>query len=98
MAPTLHWLPDQIKHLTTIESLCLRLPSLIELPDWLGDFSLLRQLDLSYCKTLTHLPSTMRDLAPKELNIYRCDQLVPKCAKDGEEWHKISHIPKFCHD
>ncbi|KAL2896443.1 Protein SUPPRESSOR OF npr1-1 CONSTITUTIVE 1 [Bienertia sinuspersici] len=66
-----------------------------QVPDWVGNLSSLQKLELEGCKNLMHLPS--RDVILKmtrltALTIRSCPLLQEKCAKDGAEWDKISHI------
>lgn len=65
------------------------------LPEWLGDLSSLRELELWYCGKLSSLPESVKKLTKLQfLSIWGCPNLGSRCRKDvGEDWHKIKHVP-----
>ncbi|KNA25574.1 hypothetical protein SOVF_005270 [Spinacia oleracea] len=67
-----------------------------QVPEWIGNLSLLQKLELKLCKNLIHLPShdvILRMTRLRALVIKSCPLLQERCAKDnGPEWDKISHI------
>ncbi|KAL8161113.1 LOW QUALITY PROTEIN: hypothetical protein V2J09_012602 [Rumex salicifolius] len=71
----------------------------IQLPEWLGNLSSRDTMHIWGCKSIKQLPSSaaMRSLTKlTELNIKYCPLLEERCRKDGgEEWRKISHIPRI---
>ncbi|GFP95598.1 putative disease resistance protein rga3 [Phtheirospermum japonicum] len=94
-----HWdsLPDQLQHLTSLEYLRLDDFGIEALPEWFGNLSSLKRLELFSCKKLRHLPpkQAMQRLSKfTYLYIYECPLLILKEKKIVDsEWHKISHIP-----
>ncbi|KAI3837898.1 hypothetical protein MKW92_000142, partial [Papaver armeniacum] len=87
-------LPDQLQFLTSLQHLILEdFPSLVTLPEWLGNFVLLKKLVLRWCQSLKNLPSkeqmlrlTMLDM----IQLQRCPLLDDSFyGKDS----KIAHIP-----
>ncbi|XP_068343105.1 putative disease resistance protein RGA3 [Pyrus communis] len=98
--PKLKSLPQQIQHLTSLTSLCISYFDGMEtLPEWLGNFTSLTQLEIWGCANLLYLPTVeaMQRLTKlHELFISDCPRLNERCTKDnGPEWSKISHIPKI---
>ncbi|XP_057781493.1 putative disease resistance protein RGA3 [Salvia miltiorrhiza] len=88
-------MPESIQHLTALTSLCLIDFGMEELPEWFGNLSSLKSLQLYNFKRLRRLPSmdAMRRLTTlKRLVIKRCPELVIKSEADYE-WPKVSHIP-----
>ncbi|RYR44006.1 hypothetical protein Ahy_A08g040387 isoform D [Arachis hypogaea] len=67
-----------------------------KLPDWIGNLTELAVLEINNCDGLTSLPEGLRNLKSlQRLCIYSCSQLEESCARNhGDEWNKISHIPK----
>ncbi|GAB2271473.1 hypothetical protein Dimus_006312 [Dionaea muscipula] len=97
--PKLKSLPDQLRRFTALEDLVIiAFDGLEEIPEWIGELSSLRQLQICLCRNLRHLPSRTVMLGMKKLNaivIEKCPILAEGCAKDvGPEWDKISHIKK----
>ncbi|OVA05271.1 hypothetical protein BVC80_441g7 [Macleaya cordata] len=93
----LNYLPHQLQYLKNLEVLSIRnFHGLVALPEWLGNFSSLQQLEIWYCKNLMHLPSkeVMQCLtALRCLFINSCPLLKKQCStKSGSEWYKISHV------
>nr|XP_011467953.1 PREDICTED: putative disease resistance protein RGA3 isoform X2 [Fragaria vesca subsp. vesca] len=98
--PKLKSLPQQVQHLTSLTSLTIRYFKGVEaLPEWLGNLASLVKLSIYYCDYLKYLPSleAMQRLTKLQvLNVYGCPLLQQRCTKDtGEEWPKISHIPRI---
>ncbi|GKV04442.1 hypothetical protein SLEP1_g16594 [Rubroshorea leprosula] len=74
------FLPDQLQHLTALESLALEKFNKVEvLPDWLGNLSSLQGLYIRECPNLKK----------------RCIKYIEGKQYAGEEWSKISHISKI---
>ncbi|XP_048423031.1 putative disease resistance protein RGA1 [Pyrus x bretschneideri] len=94
--PKLKSLPQPIQHSTSLTSLSISDFDGVEaLPEWLGDLTSLTKLKISSCENLMYLPTVeaMQRLTKlHELEIYVCPRLRERCAKDGPEWPKISHI------
>ncbi|TVU49240.1 hypothetical protein EJB05_00539 [Eragrostis curvula] len=79
---------------SSLRSLSLELIDLEVLPEWLGQLNRLEDLSIYYCGNLTYLPNSIRNLtALKKLVIHCCPRLIEKC--QGEDFHKITHIPKL---
>ncbi|KAJ1266237.1 hypothetical protein BS78_08G136100 [Paspalum vaginatum] len=77
----------------SLRRLDLLLPDLEILPEWLGQVITLEVLRILFCRKLTSLPESIRNLtALKILDIWRCPRLVERCK--GADAHKISHIPE----
>ncbi|XP_058209384.1 uncharacterized protein LOC131322165 [Rhododendron vialii] len=98
--PKLKFLPDQLRHLTSLRKLEISdFNGLEALPEWLGNFSSLESLTLRLCMNLTRLPSleTFRLLKNlQSLAIFRCPLLKKRCEEErGEELSKIAHIPSL---
>uniref|UniRef100_K3XEL1 Uncharacterized protein n=1 Tax=Setaria italica TaxID=4555 RepID=K3XEL1_SETIT len=63
------------------------------LPEWLGDLTSLRQIEIGSCPMLSSLPESIQRLTGlKKLRIANCLALSEKC--QGEDKHKIAHIPE----
>ncbi|KAL8483034.1 hypothetical protein ACS0TY_025914 [Phlomoides rotata] len=92
--------PDQLQHLTTLEALELECFGIEELPEWFGNLSSLRFLNLRDCKKLRRLPSVeaMRRLTKlHNIRISGCPLLKLRPIQqqsdaDESEWPKISHL------
>ncbi|KAJ4973700.1 hypothetical protein NE237_006874 [Protea cynaroides] len=68
------------------------------LPQGLGKLTSLEILDIRTCSKIKSIPEgELQHLtALQELTIMRCPTLRQRCQKDiGEDWSKISHIPKI---
>ncbi|KAM2419856.1 hypothetical protein EV1_026117 [Malus domestica] len=95
--PKVKSLPQPIQHSTCLTSLSISGFDGVEaLPEWLGDLTSLTELKISYCENLMDLPTVeaMQRLTKlHKLVIFCCPRLKERCAKDGPEWPKISHIP-----
>ncbi|KAM5569577.1 putative disease resistance protein RGA1 [Rosa sericea] len=96
--PKLKSLPQQIQHLTCLNTLYIEMFSGVEaLPEWLGNLTSLEVLAIIYCENLKYLPTlqAMQRLTKlKTLGIRGCPLLKENCTKDtGPEWPKIAHIP-----
>ncbi|CAN6699444.1 unnamed protein product [Malus baccata var. baccata] len=95
--PKVKSLPQPIQHSTCLTSLSISGFDGVEaLPEWLGDLTSLTELKISYCENLMYLPTVeaMQRLTKlHKLVIFCCPCLKERCAKDGPEWPKISHIP-----
>ncbi|KAM3317326.1 hypothetical protein ACQJBY_035146 [Aegilops geniculata] len=92
--PNLTCLPESMKNLTALKILKLiGCKGLELLPEWLGQLTSLEELITCDCPNLTSLPESIRSLsALKVLIIVRCPILIERC--QGEDAHKIGHIPK----
>ncbi|TKW18848.1 hypothetical protein SEVIR_5G458601v4 [Setaria viridis] len=63
------------------------------LPEWLGDLTSLREIEIVSCPMLSSLPESIQRLTElKKLRITDCPALSEKC--QGEDKHKIAHIPE----
>jgi Leucine-rich repeat (LRR) protein len=63
------------------------------LPEWLPTFKSLHTLVIDNCPKMSSLPEgTHRLTALRELTIGGCPELIRKC--QGEDQHKITHVPK----
>ncbi|KAK9140734.1 hypothetical protein Scep_010415 [Stephania cephalantha] len=98
-SPKMKSLPHQLRYLTKLKILVIHeFDGLIDLPEWLGDLTLLEHLTIWSCRNLIHLPSkeVMQRLSLLEyLFIEDCSLLKENCDKErGGEWEKISHISK----
>jgi len=82
-----------------LEHLCInRCGGLVSLPEliWKGPQSL-RTIDIVECEALRSLPEGIQHLTSLEvLTIHGCSALKKRCEVGrGEDWYKISHIPKL---
>ncbi|KAL4614066.1 hypothetical protein ACB092_07G028400 [Castanea dentata] len=80
----------KLLHLSAIQEL----ESLPE--EWFKNLTSLETLDIWDCPNLTSLPEGMSHLTSlQRLDIVGCPKLKQRCEKEnGEDWDKISHIPK----
>ncbi|GKV34345.1 hypothetical protein SLEP1_g42721 [Rubroshorea leprosula] len=85
---------DQIQHLTALESLEIEDFDVLEaLPNWFGNLSSLRNLEISNCKSLKHMKAIQRFSKYGRLCIDECPELKKRCKRgSGPEWDCISHI------
>ncbi|VAH96290.1 unnamed protein product [Triticum turgidum subsp. durum] len=92
--PKLTSLPESMKNLTALRKLrLLQCKGREILPEWLGQLTSLEELFIRDCPSLTCLPESIKNLsALKLLRIVRCPSLIARC--QGEDAHKICHIPK----
>ncbi|XP_057781465.1 putative disease resistance protein RGA3 [Salvia miltiorrhiza] len=91
-------MPESVQHLTSLYELSLEDFGMEELPEWLGNLSSLKELNLDNCKRLRRLPSmdAMRRLTTlKVLFIEDCPELVIESEATDSEWPKLSHIPSI---
>ena len=90
----LNSIPDEIQHFTAIKMLFIReFDGMETLPEWLGNISSLRRLQLYRCKNLVYLPTKQAIQHVRRLDINDCPKLKERCAKgSGAEWSKISDI------
>ncbi|KAL8499110.1 hypothetical protein ACS0TY_022180 [Phlomoides rotata] len=89
-------LPQALQHIPSLQSLTLKgLEQLASLPDWLPNLASLTQLHIEACLEIPSLPSSIQGMSNlKLLRISCCSQLKRRCEEpNGEDWHKISHIP-----
>ncbi|XVE80857.1 hypothetical protein DITRI_Ditri15bG0014500 [Diplodiscus trichospermus] len=91
-------LPHQLQCLSGLKNLLIQdFNGVKDFPEWLGNLSSLRRLDISDCKNLMYMPSkeAMERLTNlQELYIVRCYRFYENSA----EWSKISHITGVeCH-
>ncbi|XP_072957997.1 putative disease resistance protein RGA3 [Typha angustifolia] len=70
---------------------------LTTLPKWLGCLTSLKCLQLEDCKNLAALPEGLQRVTSlHQLHIERCPLLVSRCEEEeGEDWHKIAHVPRL---
>ncbi|KAI3967610.1 hypothetical protein MKW92_003485 [Papaver armeniacum] len=87
---------DQLQHLTSLHRLNIKdFPGLLSLPEWFGELSSLRILDIENCRKLEYLPSEeemLRLTSLQILNIRYSPLLLERCCFPNEEWHKIAHL------
>ncbi|KAI3953115.1 hypothetical protein MKW98_020310, partial [Papaver atlanticum] len=95
-------IPDDLQYINSLQDLRIwDYPSLVALPEWVGNFASLRLLGVRRCKNLKYLPShkQMQRLTSLQLlHIADCQVLMDRCKERGEESYKISHIPKIDYD
>ncbi|ESW30165.1 hypothetical protein PHAVU_002G130100 [Phaseolus vulgaris] len=67
------------------------------LPDWLGDMTSLKKLEILFCWELRSLPSSIKRLTNlSSLIILECPYLEKRCKREtGEDWQYIKHIPEI---
>ncbi|KDP40513.1 hypothetical protein JCGZ_24512 [Jatropha curcas] len=82
-------LPSSLKNLRL--SACANLETL---PSCLHELPNLESLSLHSCQKLASLPVSGLSVSLRSLSIVECALLEEKCAKGGEDWAKIAHIPK----
>ncbi|KAK4368331.1 hypothetical protein RND71_012123 [Anisodus tanguticus] len=75
----------------TICNLCVcRFPSLTLLPEWLGELTSLKELNILQCDNLGSLPECMERMNLQSLNILFCAILDKRCEPgQGEDCYKI---------
>ncbi|GFZ16346.1 hypothetical protein Acr_25g0007550 [Actinidia rufa] len=70
---------------------------LTSLPEWLGNLTLLRSLDISNGPKVSSLPASIQSLT-KLQKLYSSQyspELARRCEKGkGEDWYKIAHVPE----
>ncbi|KAL8504193.1 hypothetical protein ACS0TY_022795 [Phlomoides rotata] len=89
-------LPQVLQHIPSLQSLSLHyLDQLTSLSDWLP--TSLTQLEIMCCPEIPSLPSSIQGMSNlKLLSIWYCPKLESRCEEpNGEDWHKISHIPRL---
>ncbi|KAK7856476.1 putative disease resistance rpp13-like protein 1 [Quercus suber] len=93
----LNSLPDDIQRFTALTQLSIRKFDQMEaLPEWLGNLSSVRNLDLRDCMNLMYLPTAGAMQHLTYLEIWDCPKLKERCVKgSGAEWLKIAHIPNI---
>ncbi|XP_049365331.1 putative disease resistance protein RGA3 [Solanum verrucosum] len=89
-------LPEALRHVHNLQSLSVcRFSSLTLLPEWLGELTFLKELNIVQCDNLASLPECMERMNLQSLNILGCAILEKRCKPgQGEDWYKIEHIPK----
>ncbi|CAJ1930962.1 unnamed protein product [Sphenostylis stenocarpa] len=67
------------------------------LPEWVGDMTSLKELELIGCRELRSLPSTFPRLTNLcRLRINDCPHLEERCKREtGEDWQLIARIPEI---
>jgi aquaporin TIP len=87
-------LPEAIRGFPSLQRLVIRhCEDLETLPEWLEDLASLRELVINNCPNVPSLPESIQRLtALKKLHIIDCPTLSEKC--QGEDKHKIAHIPQ----
>ncbi|XVE80893.1 hypothetical protein DITRI_Ditri15bG0017600 [Diplodiscus trichospermus] len=88
-------LPNQLQHLTALKRLQIQHFSGVKaLPEWLGDLSSLRVLNIENCENLGHLPSKEAMQRLSDLQLLSIDA-CPLLRENRAEQSKISHIPNI---
>ncbi|CAN4091057.1 unnamed protein product [Withania somnifera] len=92
-------LPLWLQHFSgTLKSITIwECPNLATIPEWIGDFISLNRLEIGVSPMLTSLPEGMRSLTALQMLIVTSGSSILKqrCEKEvGEDWPKISHIPR----
>ncbi|KAI5002361.1 hypothetical protein ZWY2020_027011 [Hordeum vulgare] len=87
--------PESMKNLISLRIIWLNVcPGLDVFPEWLGQLTTLQELSIIRCPNLTSLPQSIQNLAElKKLHIEDCPILLQRC--QGQDAHKISHIPEL---
>ncbi|KAL2935344.1 Disease resistance protein RGA2 [Bienertia sinuspersici] len=89
-------LPEQLQHLVTLRGLTMWWYNVEIIPEWLGNLTALRSLELDHMKKLQCLPShqAMQRLSNLEaLHVEECPLLIEDIRSNTGEWFKIAHIP-----
>lgn len=91
----LGYLPRGLACLTTLEKLCIRLPNLRALPEWIVQLTHLRELFVG--PELMTLPQSLRNFTSlQRLTIWNCSELQRRYrCPDDEYWSLVQHIPHF---
>ncbi|KAB1227435.1 putative disease resistance protein RGA3 [Morella rubra] len=94
--PKLKSLPLGLQHLTTLRELYIARLEFTALPEWIHNWASLEVLSIINCPSLASLPEGMRGLTSlQKLTVNYCYILSPRCKREtGEDWPKISHIPR----
>ncbi|XP_042496364.1 putative disease resistance protein RGA4 [Macadamia integrifolia] len=99
--PELTSLPENLKHATMLQHLLIQRcggpEGLTVLPEWIHNLTSLGFINIfEGCQNLTFLPDGLQQLtALQNLEIRGCNAVLEtRCREGGEDWHKISHIPK----
>ncbi|XP_059439396.1 putative disease resistance protein RGA3 [Corylus avellana] len=96
--PKLVSLPLGLQHATTLQSLEIsNCENLTSIPEWIHSCTSLQVLEIDECSSLTSLPEGIHSLTSlQRLKIEKCPILLQRCEREvGEDWAKISHIPKL---
>ncbi|XP_059450860.1 uncharacterized protein LOC132181626 [Corylus avellana] len=75
-------------------------PSLVSLPEWIGDLTSPQELGVVNCLNLKSLPEGVRRLTSlRRLTTAECPHSEERCEQRmGEDWPKIAHVPNFRND
>ncbi|XVE55667.1 hypothetical protein DITRI_Ditri03aG0176900 [Diplodiscus trichospermus] len=92
--PELASLPEGVQHMKMLQNLEIRTcPKIMALP-MINNLVSLRSLAISDCQNIKSLPEGIEQLSGlQHLSIQDCPELEKRCKREGEDWHKISHIP-----
>ena len=96
--PELVSLPMGLQYVNSLQNLKIwYCPRLIAIPEWICKLISLQYLSIGDCPKLESLPEGIGALTSLQtLDIWDCPILLKRCKKQiGEDWHKISHIPKL---
>ncbi|KAL2348833.1 hypothetical protein Fmac_002833 [Flemingia macrophylla] len=90
-------LPEDLKHIPSLQRLCIHDLTCSSLPDWLGEMTSLVELEIWRCRELRSIPSSIQRLTNlTKLTIEDCPKLKKRCKREtGEDWQYIAHIPQL---
>ncbi|KAF8407722.1 hypothetical protein HHK36_006857 [Tetracentron sinense] len=80
---------------TTLKYLCIFACPIKHLPTGLQNLLSLETLEILHCDLLESLPEDGLPTTLRRLNIWCCELLGRRWIEGGEDWPKISHIPKI---
>ncbi|KAL2348828.1 hypothetical protein Fmac_002828 [Flemingia macrophylla] len=90
-------LPEVLKCIPSLQRLEINDLACSSLPDWLGELTSLRELEIWNCSELRSIPSSIQRLTNlTKLTIEDCPKLKKRCKREtGEDWQYIAHIPQL---
>ncbi|XP_028070154.1 disease resistance protein RGA2-like [Camellia sinensis] len=91
-------LPESLQHIPLLQSLSIsQYPEFTSLPEWLGNLTSLQSLHIEFCCKISSLPHSFQSLSKlQNLDFFFCGPELKRRRQkgEGEDWHKIVHIPK----